>query len=222
MKWVPYLLAIVVGFLLCLLLKPDPTTQGQAWLDSLNVERERSRVLALDSLQREHQLAAVGIRVARQEAELAQLRRIGQQTSQQLADARRIAQEAQADLGAAQTMADSFPRLIVSLEAEKVRAQQAENLVANRDAQILAGAVLLAAVRDSVVLVTDQRDVAREDARRWRRLAEAAEPVIARPNRYGRAAETLAIGAATVGACRDGLLSVGCLSGAIVTTMRLK
>ncbi len=119
-------------------------------------------------------------------------------------------------------MADSFPLLRVAYRAEQQRADVAESLVANRDQQIAAGAVLLAAVRDSTRGVTAQRDSARAEARRWRGIAEAAEPIIEEPpNKWGRAAETAAMGAATYGACRDGLLTVGCIAGGLVTGKRL-
>jgi hypothetical protein len=216
---------IVVGLVICWTMRGDPTEPVADWQDSLVAERERSVVAARDGARRDSILAAVGLVVAQQEQELARLRAAGHQTAQALATARQTAQEAEAALASAQTMADSFPRLVVALGAERARGDLAESLVANRDAQIAAGAVLLAAVRDSVTQVVAQRDTARAERDRWRKRATDAEDIFERDRRLsariGRAAETVAIGAATYGACRDGLLTVGCVAGGLVTGRRI-
>lgn len=216
---------VIIGLVLCWTMRGDPTEPVADWKDSLVTERERSRVAQADVARRDSLLAAVGLVVAQQEAELARLRVAGNHTAQALATARQTAQEAEAALASAQTMADSFPRLVVAHGAQKTRADLAESLVANRDAQITAGAVLLAAVRDSVTQVVAQRDTARAEAKRLGKLVDDAEAIFNREQRLsariGRAVETVAIGAATYGACRDGFLTVGCIAGGFTTGRRV-
>jgi hypothetical protein len=84
---------------------------------------------------------------------------------------------------------------------------------------------MLALTRQVVGEVSAQRDSSRAESGRLKVLLHEAEGIIDRrrnfAQRIGRAGETVAIGAATYGACQQGLLSVGCVAGAVVTTARI-
>ncbi len=221
MKWVPYLLAIAVGVLLCMLWKPDPTTQGQAWLDSLNVERERSRVLALaDSASQRRVDSLLGV-IGAIEVDTAGQRRLREANARAAANAL-LARHA---LDSARTASDSLDRALVALGASEAHRDTLEQEVAVLRVDLEATGRMLSLTRQVTGEISAQRDSARAEAGRWKLRAIAAEGVIehgpSTGQRIGRAAETVAIGAATYGACRDGLLTVGCIAGGLVTGKRI-
>lgn len=221
MKWVPYGLALVVGFLLCLLLKGNPTETGQAWLDSLNVERERSRVADLAVLASERRadslMALIGLVVIDTASQ-----RLAREASQRAAQSALLARQA---LASARTASDSLKLVFVALGASEAHRDTLQAEVATLSANLEATGRLLGLTRQVQLETAAQRDSARAEAGRLRLLLHDAGEIIEQPQstgqRVGRAAETLGIGAATYGACSDALLSPGCIAGALVTAKRL-
>lgn len=221
MKWVPYLLALAVGFLLCLLMKGDPTEAGQAWLDSLNVERERSRVLALaDSASQRRVDSLLGV-IGLIQIDTAAQRRLREANAR----AREAALLARHALDSARTASDSLRLVFVALGASEAHRDTLEQEVRVLRMDLEATGRLLALTRQVQQETAAQRDSARAEAGRWKLRAVDAEAIIERGSstgqRIGRAAETVAMGAATVGACSDGVFTLGCLTGGVATGRRL-
>lgn len=222
MKWWGWvLLGAAIMLLVCWLVKGDPSAREQELLDAIKLERERSAVLArADSLSQrrvDSLLALIGTipvdTTSQREAREASAR------------ARQSAQEARQALALARTASDSLQLAIVALGASEAHRDTLETEVAIVRQDLEATGRMLALTREVVLEVSAQRDSSRAEASRLRLLLADAEGVIDKRRnfgqRIGRAGETVGIGAATYGACRDGLLTAGCLAGSIVTVARI-
>lgn len=230
MKWWGWvLLGAAIGLGLALLWRGDPSEE---------VQRLRDRIAAdsLRSVQTDSLLAARDSAAARVSRETDSLRRVlagqagqTQELSEAHAAAREAARTARLALDSARTLADTLNGLYGALGAETRRAEAAEAVVGSLRAEV-AHSARLVALADSVTRVREEQLAAvRADRDRLRKDLTDAMTTIGKLERrrtgflphLGQAVETGAVAAATVGACRQGLLTIGCVAGAGVTLSRL-
>lgn len=223
------LLGGTLGIGLVLLWKGPPDEEVERLKARIATQAERSRVA--DSLLKADSLRIAGLLRTTDslDAERRRLAGLAASASQGHADARRMAQEAREALGLAQTAADSLPALVVAYRAETARAEAAE-LTLGVTREQLENSGRLVAIKDSIIRTQfGDMETLRGDRDHWRDTALEAQRVVDRlqsrsrgflPD-LGRGVETLALGAATYGACRDGVGTMGCLAGAGATALRL-
>lgn len=219
--WHAGLVGLALGLLLCWLVKGDPSQREQAWLDSLNVERERSAVLARAdsaSQRRVDSLLAVIGTISVDTAAQRRLREANTRAAQSALLARRA-------LDSVRTASDSLRLVFVALGASEAHRDTLQQEVGVLRGNLEATGRMLALTRQVVGEITAQRDSAQAESGRLRVLLHDAMEIIeagpSRGQRIGRAAETGMIGVATVKACEASLGSIGCIAGALVTAKRL-
>lgn len=222
MKWWGWtLLGLVLGVAGVLLWRGPVSDDVRDLRDRLTVEQERSRQLAIVDSVRQLRIDSLESLVALVPRD--SLARLTREAKSARDAARTSAQEAAQAIATARTTADSLSITTAALWASQRHAEASDSLVSRLEMDLAATGRMLALTREVQRETAAQRDSARAEAGRLRLLLhDAMEIVETRPPRLGRAVETVAIGAATVGACRDGLLTVGCLSGAVVTTLRVR
>ena len=230
MRWWGWvLIGLAIGILLSLLWRGDPSEEVQRLRDRVAADSVRS--LQVDSL-----LEAKDSTVARVSRETDSLRSVmlGQDSltdalGEAHAAARQAALRARLALDSARTLSDTLEGLSGALRAETARAEAAEGLAGSLRSQLITSARLLA-LRDTALAEREsQLNAVREDRDRIRDRLTEAMTVIGRLQSgktgflpaLGKGLETVGIGAATVGACQQGVLTVGCVAGGVVTVVRL-
>lgn len=230
MKWWGWLLlGLVAGIALVILWRGSPDDDAQRL-------RELVAADSLRSLQADSLIAALRLRVdsvsretavATEEAE--RWRVVAVKASEGHEKARQAAQEARSRLEAARTIADSVPALVGALRAETERAEAAESLLGATRSQLEATGRIVAGQRSVIAGQDSMLGLLRADRDRYRDRLGEAMTIIGRyegqrrgvGNALAKGAETAAIGAATVGACRQGALTLGCVAGAVAVVVRV-
>lgn len=212
MKWWGWILLGLVGGITALLLwQSRQLVQAR---HRLATEQERSRQLAIVGSVRQVRIDSLEALIVPVDTTDRQRLREAQQR------ARQSAQEAARAIASARTTSDSLAITTAALWASQRHAEASDSLASRLTLDLEATSRLLALTREVQVETAAQRDSARAEAGRWKLLATDAVSIGPQP-KLGRAVETAAIGAATVGACRDGLLTLGCVAGVVVTGKRL-